>query len=76
MILVNFNLPPEVRTQLHYIIPLGVIPGPHAPKDFNSFEWPFVRDCKILARGVRLLGARDEKIFTFHAYPTHVMGDM
>src|ERR1700677_2684410 len=40
IIAINFNLPPEERTKLSNIIPLAIIPGPKAPKDFNSFLQP------------------------------------
>ena len=52
LILVNFNLNPNICTHLAHIIPLGIIPGPKSPQDFNSFFWPFIDECKLLAIGV------------------------
>ena len=45
VILVNFNMPLELRPRLKYATELGTIPGP-APVDFNSFLLPFVEECK------------------------------
>ena len=55
LITLNFNLPPEIHTQLVHIIPLSIIPGPKAPKDFNSFLHPFVDECKNLLQVYGLL---------------------
>src|SRR5258708_27548263 len=52
LITLNFNLPPEICTWLMHIIPLSIIPGPKAPKDFNSFLHPFVDECKKLTAGI------------------------
>ena len=76
IIMINFNLPPDVRVHLPNIIPLGIIPGPKAPIDFNSFEYPFVSECQKLAVGVPTLDARGDSVFDLHAYPLSVMGDM
>lgn len=76
IILLNFNLPPEIRTKLAHIIPVAIIPGPHAPKDFNSFLRPLIDESKRLALGVRAFDARHKKPFTFHAYPISCHGDM
>src|SRR5260370_40435715 len=50
IIAINFNLPPE-QTKLAHVIPLAIIPGPKAPKDFNLYLQPFVDECKLLATG-------------------------
>src|SRR5258708_34402072 len=49
LIALNFNLPPDIRMQLTHIIPLSIIPGPKAPKDFNSFLHLFVDEARKLA---------------------------
>jgi hypothetical protein len=53
----NLNLPPAERAQLRNLIPLGVIPGPNKPKDFDSFLFPFVEECIELAAGVETYNA-------------------
>lgn len=76
IIMLNFNLPPEIRTRLSNIVPVAIIPGPNAPKDFNSFFRPLIEESKILAAGVRAFDARRKEAFTFHAYPISCHGDM
>src|SRR5258708_4535828 len=70
------NLPPEIHMQLMHIIPLSIIPGPKAPKDFNSFLHPFVDECKKLAAGVWAFNSHENKTFKLHAYLISVHGDM
>ena len=62
--------------RLAHIIPLAIIPGPKAPKDFNSFLWPFVDECKKLAKGVWAFDAHANEAFKLHIYPISVHGDM
>jgi hypothetical protein len=76
IIAINFNLPPEERTKLSNIIPLAIIPGPKAPKDFNSFLRPLVDDCKKLALGEWALDVASDETFKLRAYPISFHGDM
>jgi hypothetical protein len=76
IIAINFNLPPEERTKLSNIIPLAIIPGPKAPKDFNSFLRPVVDDCKQLALGEWALDITSNETFKLRAYPISFHGDM
>ncbi|KAF8577813.1 hypothetical protein K439DRAFT_1363831, partial [Ramaria rubella] len=57
LILVNYNLPPEIRMRVENLIPLGVIPGPHSPKSLDSFLVPFMVECLKLATGIRTYDA-------------------
>lgn len=41
----NLNLPSAEQVQLHNLIPLGVIPGPNKPKDFDLFLVFYVEEC-------------------------------
>lgn len=76
LMLVNYNLPPEIRTHQKHLIALSVIPGEHAPKDTNSFLRPFFDECTQLARGVDSWDARDAgESFQLHAYDLDVIGD-
>src|SRR5258708_20492654 len=76
LINLNFNLPPEIHMWLVHIIPLSIIPGPKAPKDFNSFLHPFIDKCKKLATGIWAFDSHENKIFKLHVYPISVHGDM
>ena len=46
-----YNFPPEIRCKLASIFCLGVIPGPNAPKDYDSFLVPAIEELLKLARG-------------------------
>ena len=52
IIVINYGLPPDVRTHLHNIICTSVIPGPYSPKDLNSFLQPLIDKLLELAEGV------------------------
>jgi hypothetical protein len=76
LILFVYNLPPEIRCQLASILGLGLIPGPKAPKDFDSYLLPFVEELLKLARGVPAFDAEDQRMFILCAYLILVFGDM
>src|SRR5260221_10891268 len=59
-----------------HIIPLSIIPGPKAPKDFNLFLHPFVDKCKKLAAGVWAFNSHENKTFKLHVYLISVHSDM
>ncbi|KAF5320377.1 hypothetical protein D9758_018380 [Tetrapyrgos nigripes] len=42
ILLVNYNLPPDVHCHLKHILSLGVIPGPTKPHDWDLFLWPLM----------------------------------
>jgi hypothetical protein len=71
-----YNLPPEVRTRLSHIFCVGMVPGPKAPKDIDSFLLPFVNELIQLARGVPAFDARQQRMFVLFAYLIFVFGDM
>ncbi|KDN42056.1 hypothetical protein RSAG8_07101, partial [Rhizoctonia solani AG-8 WAC10335] len=72
----NLNLPASQRTKLRNLIPLGVIPGPNQPKDFDSFLLPFVEEALDQARGVETYDVTTGKSFTLRAHPVIITGDM
>ncbi len=76
LITLNFNLPPKIHMWLVHIIPLSIIPGPKAQKDFNSFLHPFVDECKKLATGIWAFDSHENKMFKLHVYLISVHGDM
>ena len=47
-LVINNNLSPEKRVKKENLIISFMIPGPHQPKDFNSFLAPLVEELKIL----------------------------
>ena len=42
LVLLNLNLSPEIRYKVENMIPLGVIPGPKAPRSIESFLTPMI----------------------------------
>lgn len=76
LILFNYNLPPDIRFHLEYILALGVIPGPKKPIDFDSFIWPLLRELFRLAKGVRAFDILGSKLFSLHAWLILVFGDI
>lgn len=74
--LVNFSLPPEIRTRIENLIPIGVIPGPHTPKSLDSFFIPLLDELSELAKGVRTYDALSAQSFELHAYLILFSGDM
>lgn len=76
LILFNYNLPPEVRFHYENILPLGVIPGPDKPKDFDSFLWPLVQELIRLEIGVHTYDQFSDTFFALHAYLLLVFGDI
>jgi Transposase family tnp2. len=76
LLLFNYNLPPEIRFHLQYILCIGVIPGPNKPKDFDSFFWPAVEELLKLAMGVRAFDTARSELFALRAYLIIVFGDI
>lgn len=65
LILFNYNLPPEIRFWIENIICVGVIPGPKAVKDIDSFLWGAIEELLQLAAGIRTLNSASESSSTF-----------
>lgn len=76
IILFNYNLPPEIRFWLKHILCLGVIPGPHKPKDYDSYFWPALEELLRLAIGVPAFDVGDMKSFRLRAYLIAIFGDI
>ncbi|KAF9219822.1 hypothetical protein BS17DRAFT_685476, partial [Gyrodon lividus] len=70
------NLPPHFRTHLEHLICLGVIPGPHQPKDYESFLAPLDDECALLATGVHTFDALSRSHLNLHAYILFKDGDI
>jgi len=48
VLFINANLPPEQRVKMENLLITSIIPGPKAPKDFNSFMKPIVEELCLL----------------------------
>ncbi|OBZ65551.1 hypothetical protein A0H81_14386 [Grifola frondosa] len=76
IILYNYNLPPEIHFHKENIIPLGEVPGPKKPIDFDSFLWPIVEELLHLEVGVRAWDAHTTAHFILCAFLIIVAGDI
>ena len=74
-ILFNYNLPPDIRFHVDYILALGVI-GPRKPVDFDSFLWPTIQELLRLMVGIRAFDAIASVIFCLRAFLILVFGDI
>ncbi|GAB1521285.1 hypothetical protein RhiTH_004377 [Rhizoctonia solani] len=72
----NLNLPPEEQAQMRNLIPLGVIPGPNKPKDFDLFLVPLVNKFIKLAKGIKVYNTMNGKTITLRVHPTIISGNM
>lgn len=76
LIVMIYNLPPELRILGENIFSLGIIPGPKKPIDADSFLWPFVQELFRLMYGVRAYDILSSKLFSLHAYLILAFGDI
>lgn len=76
LVLFNYNLPPDTRVHIDHSIPLGVIPGPKKPHDYDSFQWPAVMELLKLQLGVRAWDGYTQASFMLRAYLILVFGDI
>ena len=72
----NYNLPPEIRFWLCYVLCVGIIPGPNKPKDFDSFLWPVIEELLKLLAGVPAFDAVRQEVFALRAYLLVIFGDI
>ena len=76
VILINFSLPPDIRTHLIHLLCYGVIPSPKAVKDIDSFLYPLYHELEKLARGITSLDLRSKELFLLRAFLILIFGDM
>jgi hypothetical protein len=77
LLLINLNLPPEIRVKKDNLILCGVIPGPNSPKDIHSFLKPVVDELKQLETGIpNVYDASTGEMFTLRAHVVFVSGDL
>ncbi|CCO35605.1 hypothetical protein BN14_09723 [Rhizoctonia solani AG-1 IB] len=65
-----------MRTHLSNMICTGVIPGPHSPKDLNSFLQPLIDELVELAQGVEAVDVVNEELFALRAHVLSAFGDL
>ena len=55
---------------------VGIVSGPHEPKDFDSSIWPLVEELLKLAAGIKAFDLSSDEIFTLRAFLILVFGDI
>jgi len=73
VILINYNLPPKVRTHRDRVICYGVIPG--TVKNLDSYLIPLCDELGELAKGVSTLDPWEGELFWLHVYLILGFGD-
>ena len=76
IILFNYNLPPEIRFLLRFILCVGVIPGRHKPKDPDSYAYPVIMELLEFLSGIPTFDVEQDEMFQLHAYLIAVFGDI
>ena len=76
VILINYSLPPDIRTHLLHVLCYGVIPSPKAVKDMDSFLHPLYRELEKLARGIKSMDVRSKELFLLRVFLILIFGDM
>jgi hypothetical protein len=76
IIVYNMNLPPNIRFQLENILCVGVIPGPKAVKDIETFLYPLIEELFELMHGVPAYDAKNEEMFVLCAFLILAFGDI
>jgi len=76
VILMLFNLPPEIRYQSGQYITVFSSPGPNPPGDLESFLYSLFEQMAIASEGIWTWDAVDSSYFVNKAYISMVLGDM
>ena len=75
VILINFNLPPKIRTRLQWLLCYAVIPAPTMVKNLDSYLIPLYEELARLAKGEATLDPWAEDFFWLHVYLILAFGD-
>ena len=67
ILLINANLPPDIRIQKENLMISALIPGPRVPKNFNSFLQPLVNELK------QLQGIVSKHTFSYYYFIIHYL---
>lgn len=76
LLVYNYNLPPTKRFHDDNAICLGKVPGPHKPKDMDSFLYPATQELLQLAVRVEAWDAVQGEKFVLHAFFITIFGDI
>ena len=76
LLLINLNCSPMIRFKVENMLPLGIVPGPKAPRSIESFLMPMIEEFEVLSGGVYFKGAEGEKSVFLRAYIYFVTGDL
>lgn len=76
VILINYNLPPDIRTHLTHILCYGVIPASRAVRDTDSFLYPLYLELEKLAAGITTPDLDKNELFLLRVFLILVFGDM
>ncbi|EXX72071.1 hypothetical protein RirG_072760 [Rhizophagus irregularis DAOM 197198w] len=76
ILFINANLPPNIRVKRENLMVSALIPGPKAPKNFNSFLQPLIDELKQLQEGIQCIDGLTENTFTLHAHILSISGDI
>jgi len=76
LLCVVLSFDPKTRTREELILFLGVIPGPHAPKNLNSFIFPFYQECKRGAIGIPTFNSITHQLFNLRFYLLFIEADL
>ena len=74
--LIDYLLPPSIRTKRNFILNFGIIPGPLKSKQlFHSFLEPMVDSLKLLQIGNIVYDSYRKEFFRYRGHVTHIIGD-
>ena len=72
----NYNLSLEIHFWICHISCVGLVPGPHKPKDLDSFLWSLVEELLKLAAEIKAFDLSSDEIFALHTFLILVFGDI
>ena len=75
VIILNLNLPPDIRYRQENILTSFIIPGPRKHRDLDSFLLPLVEELEGLDHGVDAFDAYNNDSFSLYAWVLFVTGD-
>ncbi|CAG8787807.1 16657_t:CDS:2, partial [Gigaspora margarita] len=76
VLFINANIPPDIRVQHVNLMISVLIPGPRAPKNFNTFLQPLINELKQLQEGIQCIDGATEETFILRAYILSWSGDI
>ncbi|SGY58245.1 BQ5605_C006g04354 [Microbotryum silenes-dioicae] len=74
IMMINYNLPPEIRYKKKHLMTVGIIPGPKGPKDIDSFLHPLYEDARASARNGHMVFNGVTETMVRQRWFIHVIG--